>query len=91
MQAKFQRETQTQKPDNNHLCPSGDRRRAGERERRRGDGDLRLRGERLTLRREDDLGLVSRDLSLPGPVSVRRRFLKTHQGTKKVNWTLKVI
>lgn len=58
-----------------HLCPSGDRLRGEERERRRGDGDLRLRGERLILRREAALGLFSRDLSLPGPASGRGRFL----------------
>lgn len=49
--------------------------RGEERERRRGDGDRRLRGERLTLRREDDLGLISRDRSRPGPMSGRNRFL----------------
>lgn len=58
-----------------HLCPRGDRLRGEERERRRGDGDLRLRGERLILRRGADLGLFSRDLSLPGPRSGRGRFL----------------
>lgn len=59
------------------LCPSGDllRLRGEERDRRRGDGDLRLRGERLILRRAANLGLFSRDLSLPGPTSGRGRFL----------------
>lgn len=58
-----------------HLCPIGERLRGEDRERRRGDGDLRLKGERLILRRADDLGLFSRDLSLPDPASGRRRFL----------------
>lgn len=58
-----------------HLCPNGDRLRGEDLERRRSDGDLRLKGERLILRREDDLGLFSRDLSLPDPVSGRGRFL----------------
>lgn len=60
-----------------HLCASGDllRLRGEERERRRGEGDLRLRGERLILRRAADLGLLSRDRSLPGPASGRGRFL----------------
>lgn len=49
----------------NHLRLIGERLRGEERERRRGDGDLRLRGERLILRRGADLGLVSRDRSLP--------------------------
>lgn len=56
---------------------SGDllRLRGEERERRGGDGDLLLRGERLILRREDDLGLLSRDRSPSGPASARDRFL----------------
>lgn len=64
-----------------HLRLSGDllRLRGEERERRRGDGDRRLRGERLILRRDDDLGLVSRDRSLPGPTSARERFLEEHK------------
>lgn len=48
-----------------HLCLIGERLRGEDRERRRGDGDLRLRGERLILRRGADLGLLSRDRSLP--------------------------
>lgn len=64
----------------NYLRPSGERLRGEERDRRLGDGDLLLRGERLILRREDDLGLFSRDLSLPGPASARGRFLVKHRG-----------
>lgn len=59
-----------------HLCLTGERLRGEDRERRRGDGDHRLRGERLILRRADDLGLFSRDLSLPDAVSPQGRFLK---------------
>lgn len=60
------------------LCLRGDLLllRGEERDRRRGDGDLRLRGERLTLRRDDALGLVSLERSLPVPTSARARFLE---------------
>lgn len=49
--------------------------RGEERERRLGDMDLRLRGERLIRRRGAARGLMSRDRSLPGPISTRGRFL----------------